>query len=315
MSDLPVNPAGECPMKKALLAVFVLVVVSGGIYGGVWYSDLPVPSVLKIAEIGSSRIELQRPDSRKAVTEYFTRNGTEELQPSDKKDYYFFADGRQFKVILERGKEGSWCVVGETESPICGVVEGYTFQSSDKLNSYLIYNYGKQGRTADGDHVFYRVSGMLAKIRMAAPSPSVYVYWGKSKVGPYTDTTMPRFVEGKPVYVGWKSKLEEIGAERVTTSAYFFNWNFQDMPIDCGLLQTKAPDAADAEGTYVKVVEPFDAPVCGQNVKIGLERRVVKRVVNGQEQTSETLVYSLNGVRNPIGVVTPTTNANVNVKL
>lgn len=304
-------------MKKALLAVLALCAVAGGVYGIVWYSHT-IDETLPIVTIGKSRIELQKPKMFRDQTFYFTNNGTDVLQSSDKKDYYFFSDGSQFLVLPSQGRSDAWCVFGEVAaSPTCGVagMEGYTFQTSEKLNAYhMYYSGGEQPRLENGDHVFYKVSGLLAKIRMATAAPNVFVFWGKSKVGPYTDTTMPRFVEGKPVFVASKSKVEEIGAERVTTSAYFFNWNFQDMPIDCGLLQPKAPDTADSskdEGTYVKVVEPFDAPVCGQDVKIGLERRVVKRVVNGQEQTSETLVYSLNGVRNPIGVVTPTTNANV----
>ncbi len=303
-------------MKKALFVAVALCVVVGGIYGINWYRQT-IDETFQIATIGKSRIELQEPSRYDGHTFYFTNNGTDVLQPSDKTDYYFFADGSQFLVLPDQGRSGSWCVFGEGGGPTCGVMgtEGYTFQKSSKVGSYnMFYSGGKEPRLANGDHVFYRVSGLLAKLRMAAPQPNVYVYWGKSKIGPYTDTTMPRLVEDKVVFIGWKSKVEEVGAERITTSAYFFSWNFQDMPIDCALLQPKAPDAADAprdEGAYVKVVEPFDAPICGQNVKIGLERRVIKRVVNGQDQVSETLVYSLNGVRNPIGVVTPTANANV----
>lgn len=319
----------------------LLLALVGGI-GYAWYhAYYVIDEQEKICDVAGKPVILQKFDRYKPATYWFEREGRR-LQPSQTVEqtlvtpgkyptmnYYFDKNGEQFLVTWhDTHLTRSWVISG-VGSGWAGV-EGFTFETTRKLGSYSLSwsGSGVSGEAAQGEHVFYTVGRALIKARSTEPGPNnVYVLvpeLAKGKFGPYADVTMPKWVEGKPVYVGRKSKVEERGAERITTNAYVFSWNGQDMPVDCqavGAPQKSAVEevrrcgadaGADAdcdtapkppvdEATYVKVVEPFDAPLCGADAKIGLERRVVKRVVAGQEQTSETLVYTVNGQRYPVG--------------
>lgn len=316
-----------------------------------WYAaNYVIDEQVKVCDVAGKPVVLQKFRKYSANTHWLERNGRR-LEPSqivetsgknDIMNYYFDSSGEQFTVTWNE-QSHSWLIWGVGGD--WAKVEGYTFSSTRKIGDTNVWYSDKRGEVRMGDHVFYLVGAALVKARSTEPGPNnAYVLIPrrvKGKYGPYADVTMPAWVEGKPVYVGWTSKVEERGAERITTNAYVFSWNGQDMPINCEMVNAPAKNATDEarrcgadagasadcdagaapkppvdDATYVKVVDEFDAPVCGGNVKIGLERRVVKRLVAGQDQTSETLMYSINGQRYPIGAeIQKAPNANANLAL
>lgn len=314
-------------MRGELVFVGVLVAgLLGGIGYATWDHYYGIDERAPVCTVLNRQVTLVKFNKYEEWTHYFTY-GESRVQPSQTVprdraypvlNYYFDDNGRQFTVTWSEQSK-SWDVSGVGAG--WSSVDGYVFSSSQKLGSRTVtYDYRHNGLVPSGEHIFYLVGSALLKVRSTESGPNnVYVlqqHRAKGKFGPYADTTMPMWVEGKPVFVGWKSKVEERGAERVTTNAYVFSWDGQEMPIDCEQLAKPVPPTKPGEvevenPTYVRVVEPFDAPVCGGSVKIGLERRVVKRLVAGQDQTSETLVYTINGQRYPIGTVHVAPNANV----
>lgn len=312
-------------MAKVIVGVVVAGMI-GGIGYGAWYHYYGIDERSQVCTVSNQQVTLVKFNEYDDWTHYFVY-GESRIQPSQTVpreraypvlNYYFDDNGRQFTVTWSEQSK-SW-VIG-TVGGGWNSIDGYVFKSSQKIGSHTVdYDYPHTGVVPAGEHVFYLVGEPLVKARSNQSGPNnVFVLMpdrAKGKFGPYADTTMPMWVEGKPVFVGWKSKVEERGAERVTTNAYVFSWDGQEMPIDCEQLAKPVPPTKPGEveaenPTYVRVVEPFDAPVCGGNVKIGLERRVVKRLVAGQDQTSETLVYTINGQRYPIGTVHVAPNANV----
>jgi hypothetical protein len=229
-------------------------------------------------------------------------------------NYYFdvFQDGVK-QYFVEKNRD-SFCFASE-----CGFAEifGYRFASSKLVYpKALKYNVRR----------FYAVSGPMfwGRTKDAGPN-NVFVYRGAEKRGPYAEVSSFTMVEGKPVYVARTTETSNTGTRKETLNSYAFVHDFKSIPVDCAVLNphpappktdpvdpeggkekkdeesvTPPPPAPPAPQNFVAVVAPFNAQLCGKDVKIGLDRLVEKSVANGREVTVETLYYSLDGVRHEI---------------